>query len=190
MIARYPKLSFLLIGFVMGLLIGLGQAYYGQQTIEEYKFIATEERIRYERVIETKSTHIAQLGQEILELQSSVHRTTTTKKDGSSVEVFSKTVNKKVDSKVVTKTEKLSERGSLILEKTRLKKVEKSSKKTSRLSVYLGYRGGSDIETHSQVDKNRLIIGGVAPLFGSFIAVGQAAVKPKKHWMVGVGISF
>jgi len=83
---EYPKMAFLLIGFIMGFSVAGLNSYYAGQTIKEFKEIAHHKEEQYEELISKHKITIATLSKQNQQLKQHVVKKKVTKADGTIVE--------------------------------------------------------------------------------------------------------
>jgi len=98
---RYPRLSSIIVGFTLGLIVAIANGYYANATISEYKTLVKEREKRYEELLEKSHIEITSLQKTNETLKQHIKTRKVTKPDGTVVEE----TDTDTDRNTVTETE-------------------------------------------------------------------------------------
>jgi uncharacterized protein YktB (UPF0637 family) len=176
-----PKLKHIGAGFLAGLTIGLGNAYYANRTVEEYQSIAESEKARYEKAVSDKSIQIARLSTELSQLKSSVKRTVVKNADGSSSETFEKLVDKSTDSRLMDNSSEHVRAEQTTVDNEKTKTDIKKTIEHKKLSLLVGY----------DITRSDYVIGGAYPILGPWGVFGTMSTNGlSSGFVLGVSLSW
>ena len=170
LLLKYPRLLFLIIGFLMGMIpVGISNQW-SKSTISEYKEIASKRESKYEELLERSRIEIEALAKVNESLKQTIRSKKVTKPDGTVTEE----VDTATDSTKVTETEirtTVEHEYEKKLATERAEHVEKLNKLTNRkLRLGVGYTTSGEYYGHGSYNLwGPVSIGGGATSSGTFL---------------------
>ena len=147
-IKRYPRISCILLGFGLGMVVAVSNGYYANATITEYKSIVAERESRYEGLLEKSQTEIESLSKINENLKQRITTKKVTNPDGTIVEETDTDTDRNTTSEVeVRQTIKIEYERKLQVETSKYK--EEINKIINRkLRIGVGYNSNFDYYGH------------------------------------------